>query len=103
MARAVNRLLDVRGGIVLVDGDRVAFELPLPLGGVMTRLELSEAAAREDGLRAALAARGYPHHEPLFTLFFLAADFLPFVRLSPRGVWDVKQGRVLLPRRARRS
>jgi len=39
----------------------------------------------------------------MFTLFFLAADFLPSVRLSPRGVWDVKQARVLLPRRARRS
>jgi len=101
MARAVNRLLALRGGVVLVDGDRVAFELPLPLGGVMTRLGVPEAAALEDGLRAALVARGYPHHEPLFTLFFLAADFLPFVRLSPRGVWDVKQGRVLLPRRAR--
>src|SRR6185295_5163772 len=103
MARAVNRLLDLRGGIVLMDGERVAFELPLPLGGVMTRRPLLEAAALEDGLRAALVARGYPHHEPLFTLFFLAADFLPFVRLSPRGVWDVKQGRVLLPRRARRA
>jgi adenine deaminase len=103
MARAVNRVLDLHGGIVLVDGERVAFELPLPLGGVMTRRPLLEAAAQEDGLRAALVARGYPHHEPLFTLFFLAADFLPFVRLSPRGVWDVKQGRVLLPRRARRA
>jgi adenine deaminase len=102
MARAVNRLLDVRGGVVLVDEDRVGFELPMPLGGVMTRLSLPEAATLEDGLRGALVARGYPHHEPLFTLFFLAADFLPFVRLSPRGVWDVKQGRVLLPRRARR-
>jgi len=103
MARAVNRLLEVRGGVVLVDGDRVAFELPLPLGGVMTHMSVGEAAAREDALRAALVARGYPHHEPMFTLFFLAADFLPFVRLSPRGVWDVKQGRVLLPRRARRA
>ena len=103
MARAVNRLLDVRGGVVLVDGERVALEVPLPLGGVMTDMTVLEAAAREDALRAALVARGYPHHEPLFTLFFLAADFLPFVRLSPRGVWDVKQGRVLLPRRARRS
>ena len=102
MARAVNRLLAVRGGVVLVDGDRVVLELPLPLGGVMTRHGLPEVAAAEDRLRAALVARGYPHHEPLFTLFFLAADFLPFVRLSPRGVWDVKQGRVLLPRRARR-
>ncbi len=103
MARAVNRLLAVHGGIVLVDGERVVFELPMPLGGVMTRADLPVAAAREDALRAALVARGYPHHEPLFTLFFLAADFLPFVRLSPRGVWDVKQGRVLLPRRVRRS
>jgi adenine deaminase len=103
MARAVNRLLEVRGGVILVDGDRVALELPLPLGGVMTHMSVLEAAAREDALRAALVARGYPHHEPLFTLFFLAADFLPFVRLSPRGVWDVKQGRVLLPRRARRA
>ena len=103
MARAVNRLLDLRGGVVLVDGDRVALEMPLPIGGVMTRMSVLEAAAREDALRAALVARGYPHHEPLFTLFFLAADFLPFVRLSPRGVWDVKQGRVLLPRRPRRA
>ena len=102
MAQAVNRLLDLHGGVVLVDGDRVVLEVPLPIGGVMTRMSLPEAAAREDALRAALVARGYPHHEPLFTLFFLAADFLPFVRLSPRGVWDVKQGRVLLPRRARR-
>jgi len=102
MAQAVNRLLDLHGGVVLVDGDRVVLEVPLPIGGVMTRMSLLEAAAREDALRAALVARGYPHHEPLFTLFFLAADFLPFVRLSPRGVWDVKQGRVLLPRRARR-
>ena len=52
-------------------------------------------------LGAALVARGYPHHEPVFTLFFLAADFLPAVRLSPRGVWDVKAGRVLMPSRRR--
>jgi adenine deaminase len=102
MACAVNRLLAVHGGVVLVDGDRVALEVPMPLGGVMTRMSVLAAAAREDALRAALVARGYPHHEPLFTLFFLAADFLPFVRLSPRGVWDVKRGRVLLPRRPRR-
>ncbi len=103
MAGAVNRLLQVRGGVVLVDGERVALEMPLPLGGVMSHMSVRQAAEREDALRAALVARGYPHHEALFTLFFLAADFLPFVRLSPRGVWDVKQGRVLLPRRARRG
>jgi adenine deaminase len=101
MARAVNRLLALRGGIVIADGDEIAYQLALPLGGVMTRRPLVEAAAREDELRAALEARGYPFHDPLFSLFFMAADFLPSVRLTPRGVWDVKRGRVLLPSRRR--
>ena len=108
IARAVNRLLELRGGIVLVDRDeraadgvRVAFELPLPLGGIMSPEPLERLADAEESLHAALDARGYPFHDPLFTLFFLAADFLPHVRLSPRGVWDVRRGEVLLPRRDR--
>ena len=44
------------------------------------------AAARKNAPRCPRAGRTRAiHHEPLFTLFFLAADFLPFVRLSPRG------------------
>ncbi len=101
MARAVNRLLDVHGGVVLVEGREVAYELALPLGGIMTRGSLEDAAAREEELQRALATRGHAFHDPLFSCFFLAADFLPAVRLSPRGVWDVKRSRVLLPSRRR--
>jgi adenine deaminase len=67
----------------------------------MGRGSFAEAAAAERGLRDALVARGYPHHEPFFTLLFLSADFLPAVRLTPRGVWDVRASRVLLPARRR--
>jgi adenine deaminase len=101
MASAVNRLLDLRGGVVVVEGQRVVYELALPIGGLMRRGTLEDAARWEDELRAALRARGHVYHDPLFTLFFLAADFLPAVRLTPRGVWDVKQARVLLPARRR--
>jgi adenine deaminase len=102
MAQAVNHLKRRGGGVVLVDGDRVAYELPLPIAGLMAPGPLDEAADLEEGLRAALVARGYAHHEPMFSLFFMAADFLPAVRLSPLGVWDVKRDRVLLPARRRR-
>ena len=102
MARAVNRLLDLHGGIVLVDGERIVYELAMPLGGIMTRGTVDDAARSEDELRRHLVERGYAHHEPLYSLFFMAADFLPTVRLSPRGVWDVKRGRILLPSRRRR-
>jgi adenine deaminase len=108
IAHAVNRLLALRGGIVLVDraagsapAPAIAFEHALPIGGVMGEGALPDAARVEQEIRRLLAARGYAFHDPLFTLFFLAADFLPAVRLSPRGVWDVKRGRVLLPSRRR--
>jgi adenine deaminase len=105
LARAVNRVVDLKGGVVLVDDDRVAFEFPLPVGGLMSARPLAEVAAAERTLKALLQARGYTFHDPFFTLFFLTADFLPIVRLSARGVWDVKRGRVLRPSRplARRN
>jgi adenine deaminase len=110
IAHAVNRLLDLRGGIVLVDRDAdtasapvIAFERALPIGGVMSKGSLVDAAAAEREFQRLVTARGYAFHDPLFTLFFLAADFLPAVRLSPRGVWDVKGARVLLPSRRRNT
>src|SRR5262249_58015472 len=65
IARAVNRLLELRGGVVLVDGGTVAWELPLPLGGIMTAADLPEAAARERELSRRPAARGYAFPQPL--------------------------------------
>jgi adenine deaminase len=101
MARAVNRLLDLRGGLVLVDGATSAYELALPIGGIMGRGSFADAAAAERRFREALIARGHTHHDPFFTLLFLSADFLPAVRLTPRGVWDVRASRILLPSRRR--
>lgn len=103
MARAVNRLLEIRGGIVITEGDRVIFELALPIGGLMSREPLTTLAARERELHAVLAARGYPYHAPLFSLLFLTADFLPGVRLTERGIWDVKRRKVLSPSRPLRA
>ena len=101
LARAVDRVLALGGGLVLVDGARIVFELPLPIGGLMSPRPLAEAAARERELKDLLAARGHPFHDPLFSLFFLTADFLPAARLTARGVWDVKRSRVLRPPRRR--
>ncbi len=101
MARAVNRVRHLKGGVVLVDGERSVFELPLRVGGIMAASPLPELARRELELKSLLAARGHAFHDPLFTLYFMVADFLPSVRLSARGVWDVKRARIIRPSRRR--
>jgi adenine deaminase len=101
MARAANRLIRLRGGLVLVEGERIVFELPLPVGGMMSRRPLADVAEAERQLEALLAERGHRFHAPMYSLLFLSADFLPAVRLTADGVWDVKRRRVLRPGRRR--
>jgi adenine deaminase len=101
MLAALDRVAALGGGVVLVEGERVVFEMPLPIGGIMTPAPLAEAARQERTLQTLLAARGHHFHAPLYTLLFLTADFLPAVRLTARGVWDVKRSRVLRASRRR--
>jgi adenine deaminase len=102
MAQALNRLLRLRGGVVLVEGEHVIFELPLSIAGVMSKRPLAEVARRERELKSLLEARGHAFNDPIYTLLFMSADFLPSARLTARGVWDVKRGRVIRPSRSRR-
>ncbi|OPY02085.1 MAG: putative adenine deaminase YerA [Syntrophorhabdus sp. PtaB.Bin047] len=98
MSAAVNRILDMKGGIVIFDGDGPCFELALPIGGVMSEKALPELAGKERELQSILFSKGYPYHDPMYTLVFLPNDFLPEVRVNYRGILDVKNNRVLWPR-----
>jgi len=98
MSAAVNRVLEMKGGIVIFDGNDPFFELALPIGGVMSEKALPELAGKERELQSILFSKGYPYHDPMYTLVFLPNDFLPEVRVNYRGILDVKNNRVLWPR-----
>ncbi|HEY8552656.1 MAG TPA: adenine deaminase C-terminal domain-containing protein [Thermaerobacter sp.] len=85
------------GGIVLVEGTRVLFHLPLPLGGFLSDLDMPQLARRCRELAALLRDRGHRYHDPIYSLLFLSADHLPGPRMTPVGLWDVKGHRLLAP------
>lgn len=99
MCAAVSKLGEMGGGVVAVENGETAFELPLPLGGFMSQEPIRELAKKEEELKSFLKERGYPFHDPLFTLIFLPNDFLPEVRVNYRGVLEVKTNQSLWPRR----
>ncbi|MDQ7828113.1 MAG: adenine deaminase C-terminal domain-containing protein [Armatimonadota bacterium] len=101
MAAAARRTLELGGGVVAVEDGQVRFELPLPIGGLMSPEPLHRLAARVRELGAFLRARGYRHEDPTYTLFFLSFDSLPDLRLTALGIWDARAGRVLVPREER--
>ena len=99
MSAAVNRVLELRGGIVAFEGGKIAYELGLPLGGMLSDASMSTLAEKERELKGYLKGRGHPYHDPLFTFTFLPNDFLPDVRINYDGIVDIKGKKTLWNRR----
>jgi len=97
MAKAATRVHEMGGGIVIVDGDDMILEIPLPFTGMMTTSSsFDKAVEYHDQLLKTLQERGFPFHDILYTLLFLTCDFLPGLRLVPYGLYEVKKDEILL-------
>ena len=95
MAVAANRLVEIEGGFVVVEGGRVLAELALPGAGRMS-LQPFEAV-REDlvALRAAAASLGVVLEEPFLQLAFLALPVIPHLKITDMGMVDVDRFEVI--------
>jgi adenine deaminase len=96
IARAARRVRELNGGIVVVEDEKVTFELALPVSGMMSGLPFADVAELNRRLSRAVARAGYEHHDILYTLLFLTCDFLPALRLTPLGLLDVKSSETLV-------
>ena len=97
MAVAAGRVRELGGGIVVVRGGDVVFELALPITGMMSGLPFTGVVEYNQELSRVMARAGYEHHDILYTLLFLTCDFLPALRLTPLGLLDAKSAEVLIP------
>jgi adenine deaminase len=88
MVGVVERLRSIGGGIV-VTGDGVEAELPLPVAGLLSDRPLAEVLEASRAVRAALHRLGVTHPEPVQTLAFLSLSVIPSLKITDRGLIDV--------------
>ena len=96
MLIAFERMHAIGGGMVLAEENHILHEIPLPLTGIMSDLEMGFLIKDEKKMKELLKERGYKFNDPAFTLLFFSATHLPFIRLTPIGLYDVKNGKVLV-------
>jgi adenine deaminase len=89
MLAAVGRLAELGGGIVAVDGGRVAAECPLPIAGLLSDAALADVIAQSRACNEAAASLGWSGATPFLTLAFLALSVIPSLKLTDRGLVDV--------------
>ena len=90
MAAAVNRVVELNGGIVVWDGGGVAAEVPLAIAGIMSDEPLTVVNTQLEAAKSKAHALGVnPNIDPFMTLSFMALPVIPSLRITTRGVFDV--------------
>jgi adenine deaminase len=89
MACAVERLVELGGGIVVVEGLRVLAECPLPIAGLLSDAPLTDVIAQSRACNEAARALGWAGASPFLTLAFLALSVIPHLKITDRGLVDV--------------
>jgi adenine deaminase len=89
MARAVGRLSETGGGVVVTEGRGVRAELPLQVAGLLSTAPLDEVLERSRGCVEAARNLGCQLPSPFQTLSFLALSVIPSLKITDRGLVDV--------------
>lgn len=97
MKRAMERMKEIGGGIVIVHEGEILMELPLHLHGQMYHGTMEELIEWEKSCIQLLKEAGYQFEDPVFNLLFLSSTHLPYIRISPMGIIDVLKREVIVP------
>ena len=89
MARAIGRLTEIGGGVVVVEDRGVRAELALPVAGLISEAPLDEVVAASRGCIEAAAKLGCTLPSPFQTMSFLALSVIPSLKITDRGLVDV--------------
>ena len=89
MAVAVNRIIALQGGFVVVSDGAVRAELALPIAGLMSDRSFEAVRDALLPLRAAARALGVTLAEPFLQVAFLPLPVIPHLKITDRGLVDV--------------
>lgn len=93
-ARAVNLVIERQGGMAAVGPAGTLF-VPLAYGGIVTTRPLEELAEGVGAMRRWLRAHGWQADEEVMSVCVLALPVSPALKVSDKGLVDVKEGRLV--------
>ncbi|MEX1018754.1 MAG: adenine deaminase [Litorilinea sp.] len=90
MEAAARRVGEIGGGLVVVRGEKILAELPLPVAGLMSDRPIAAVRAAYDALLEAAHDLGSTLHDPFMAMSFMALEVIPKLKLTDQGLVDVE-------------
>lgn len=95
MASAVKAITEMGGGLVVVDGERVLAQLPLPVAGLLSESPIEEVRATYDMLIEKAHELGNDMSDPFMAMSFMGLEVIPKLKLTDKGLVDVEQFKIV--------
>ncbi len=95
MIAAAEALVACGGGLAAVQSGRTVGLLPLPIAGLMSDMHAQDVVEAYSRICKAASKLGAALPDPFLTLSFLGLSVIPELRLTDRGLLDVRQRRLV--------
>ena len=95
MRDAVNRLIDIQGGTVITKNGQVIYEFPMPVYGLIPLMTMKESMDKTLGLDEKMRSIGTSLEKPFLTIQTIPFTGLPFLRITDKGLADIKNKRLV--------
>jgi len=81
--------------MVAAAGGLVRAVVPLPLGGITSERSMDVLASEIEVFQRVLHELGCARADPFLTMQILTFTAIPALRIRERGLWDVRENRVV--------
>lgn len=95
MTKAINRIIELQGGICCVENEEILAEVPLPVAGILSEKTVQELGKEVEILREKMSQLGYKHYNPIMSLCTLSLLVSPALKITDKGLIDVNQGKIV--------
>jgi len=95
MMCAVNEIIHLKGGQVVVSGEDIIESFPLPVAGLMSDKSLNEVKDGVERLNFAAKRLGCPLTNPFMSLSFLSLSVIPELKITDKGLIDVEKSKIV--------
>lgn len=89
--KAARHLNKLKGGLVFAIGEEVILDLPLPIAGLMSDRDARFVVERLHEFEELFRREGFVNPSPLMTLSFMALPVIPALKITDRGLVDVRR------------
>ncbi|UCB46829.1 MAG: adenine deaminase [Spirochaetota bacterium] len=94
MFRAVKRVEELKGGIVVIINKKVCAEIALPIAGLMSDKDLNQVVKELEELKKAVTAMG-SDKDILMILHFIQLAVIPEIKLTDHGLVNVLEQHIV--------